>query len=72
VSASVNLPLHHKVQKFSSGTSLPGGPGKGAIKRLWWRWWWGAKIAKAHHVLPLTQNAVDIIRDWLGRTSPIW
>jgi len=24
VSASVNLPLHHKVQKFSSGTSLPG------------------------------------------------
>ena len=21
---SVNLPLHHKVQKFSSGTSLPG------------------------------------------------
>jgi len=23
VSASVNLPLHHKVQKFSSGTSLP-------------------------------------------------
>jgi len=24
VSASVNLPLHRKVQKFSSGTSLPG------------------------------------------------
>ena len=24
VSASVNLPLHHKVQKFSSGTSSPG------------------------------------------------
>jgi len=24
VSASVNLPLHHKVQKFSSGTGLPG------------------------------------------------
>jgi len=23
VSASVGLPLHHKVQKFSSGTSLP-------------------------------------------------
>jgi len=35
VSASVNLPLHHKVQKFSSGTSLPGGPGKRAVKRLW-------------------------------------
>jgi len=24
VSASVNLPLHHEVQKFSSGTSSPG------------------------------------------------
>ena len=24
VSASVNLPLHHKVQKFSSGASSPG------------------------------------------------
>ena len=34
VSASVTLPLHHKVQKFSSGTGSPGGPGKGAIKQL--------------------------------------
>ena len=24
VSTSVNLPLHHKVQKFSSGTGSPG------------------------------------------------
>jgi len=24
VSASLNLPLHHKVQKFSSGTGSPG------------------------------------------------
>ena len=38
VSASVNLPLQHKVQKFSSGTAHPGGPGKRAVKRLWW-WW---------------------------------
>jgi len=36
VSASVNLPLHHKVQKFSSGTGSPGhGLGKRAVKRLW-------------------------------------
>ena len=35
VSASVNLPLHHKVQKFSSGNGLPGCPGKRAVKRLW-------------------------------------
>ena len=34
VSVSVNLPLHHKVQKFSSGTSSPGGPGKRAVKQL--------------------------------------
>jgi len=30
------LPLHHKLQKFSSGTGSPGGPGKRAVKRLWW------------------------------------
>jgi len=35
VSATVNLPLHHKVQKFSSGTGSTGGPGKRAVKRLW-------------------------------------
>jgi len=34
VFASVNLPLHHKVQKFSSGTGSPG------WSRLWWWWWW--------------------------------
>ena len=35
VSASVNLPLHHKVQKFFLALAHLGGPGKGAIKRLW-------------------------------------
>ena len=34
VSASVNLPLHHKVQKFSSGTGSPG-----------WSWKKGRKMA---------------------------
>ena len=34
VSASVNLPLHPKVQKFSSGTGSPGWSRKKAIKRL--------------------------------------
>jgi len=29
VSASVYLPLHHIVQKFSSGTGSAGGSGKG-------------------------------------------
>jgi len=38
VSASVNLPLHHKVQKFSSGTSSPGWPRKKGCKTavVWW------------------------------------
>jgi len=36
VSASVNLPLHHKIQRFSPGTGSPGCPGKRAVKRLWW------------------------------------
>jgi len=35
-SASVNLPLHHIVQKFSSGTGSPGWSQKRAVKRLWW------------------------------------
>ena len=35
VSASVNLPLHHKVQKFSSGTGSPGWSRKRAVKQLW-------------------------------------
>jgi len=35
VSASVNLPSHHKVQKFSPGTGSPGRSRKRAVKRLW-------------------------------------
>jgi len=38
VSASVNLPLHHKVQKFSSGTGSPGWSRKKGHKTVvvWW------------------------------------
>jgi len=39
VSASVNLPLHHKVQKFSSGTSSPGWSQKNGRKTVV-VWWW--------------------------------
>jgi len=40
VSASVNLPLHHKVQMFSSGTGSPGVvPEKGCKTVVVW-WWW--------------------------------
>jgi len=40
VSASVNLPLHHKVQKFSSGTGSPGWSRKKGRKTVvvWWSW----------------------------------
>jgi len=34
VSASVNLPLHHKVQKFFLAPAHLGGPGKRAVKWL--------------------------------------
>jgi len=38
VSACVNLPLHHKVQKFSSGTGSPGWSQKTGCKTVvvWW------------------------------------
>jgi len=35
LSASVNLLVHHKVQKFSFGTGSPGWSRKKAVKRLW-------------------------------------
>ena len=40
VSASVNLPLHHKVQKFSSGTGSPGWSQKKGRKTVVVWWWW--------------------------------
>jgi len=40
VSASVNLPLHHKVQKFSNGTGSPGWSRNKGRKMVvvWWGW----------------------------------
>jgi len=46
VSASVNLPLHHKVL----APAQRGGPGKRAVKRLWW---WCGGVPK--------ENTVSII-----------
>ena len=39
VFASVNLPLHHKVQKFSSGTGSPGWSRKKGRKTVVVVWW---------------------------------
>ena len=36
VSACVNLPLHHKSRSSLLAPAHPDGPGKRAVKRLWW------------------------------------
>jgi len=41
VSASINLPLHHKVQKFSSGTGSPGWSWKKGRKMVVFVLWCG-------------------------------
>jgi len=40
VSASVNVPLHHEVQKFSSGTGSTGWSQKKGRKMVVVWWWW--------------------------------
>jgi len=58
VSASVNLPLHHKVQKFSSGTGSLGDPGKRAVKRLWVVWCkFHATVLTNHSKSPLFRGS---------------
>jgi len=42
VFASVNLPLHHKVRKFSSDTGSPGWSQKKGRKTVVVWWWWSA------------------------------
>jgi len=49
VSASINLPLHHKVQKFSSGTGSPGWSRKKGRRMVvvWWilsMWYWVSQL----------------------------
>jgi len=45
VSASVKLPLHHKVQKFSSGTGSPG---------------WSRKKGRKTVVVVVTANLLNV------------
>ena len=47
VSASINLPLHHKVQKFSSGTGSPGWSQKKGRKTVV-VWWWISLFEKLY------------------------
>jgi len=48
VSASVNLALHHKVEKFSSGTGSPGWSRKKGCKAVV-VWWWCMGINKLNY-----------------------
>jgi len=60
VSASVNLPLHHKVQKFSSGTGSPG-----------WSWKKGHRTFVVVVVVVVTQvGPRNHVLD--GGPDPLW
>jgi len=63
VTASVNLPLHHKVQKFSSGTGSPAWSRKKGRRTVvvvvvWWSCVVdvdGLNVSNVSHVMQLTQ-----------------
>jgi len=55
-SASVNLPLHHKVQKFSSGTGSPGSSRKKGRKTVVVVWW-----GPAHLPLDSEDTVVEVL-----------
>jgi len=72
VSASVFLPLHHKVQKFSSGTGLARSPGKVVVKRLCvcditlhaWveeKELYGGHVSGGHSVMVLKKTGKDTV-----------
>jgi len=62
VSASVNLPLHHKVQKFSSGTRSPRWSQKRGRKRAGKRLWCGRTVVVDTAVRKLTWWVQHILR----------
>ena len=66
VSASVNLPLHHKVQKFSSllAPAHPGGPGKRVIK---WLWLWCGGCSETE---PFADKWHRFFAGWMPFISP--
>ena len=86
VFASVNLPLHHKVQKFSCGDSSPGWSRsrKRAVKRWWcsslrWLSISFSKHAKlpdhlSHHVESpkLAVNKTEVMAVWKAAVGFSW
>jgi len=64
VSASVNLPVHHKVQKFSSGTGSPGWSQKKGHKTVVvWVMWCGGN-SDILSVILLLQKTVTMWRQY--------
>ena len=53
VSASVNLPLHHKVQKFCSGTGSPGWSRKKGCKTVVVVCWFAEEVREFVDVFSL-------------------
>jgi len=64
VSTSVNFPLHHKVQTFSSGTGSSGWSWKKGCKTVvvWWRRWWMWGGAPAGHMTTSRDRRVCAVR----------
>jgi len=56
VSASVNLPLHHEVQKFSSGTGSPGWSRKKGRKMVV-VWWYAQSITSVQAAIRIPYEA---------------
>jgi len=79
VSASVNLPLHHKVQKFSSGTGSPGWSQKKG-RKTFVMWWMSLVKCKWENLTSgrsnLTKGHITAVHGWyslyctMGATSP--
>ena len=58
VSASVNLPLCHKVQKFSSGTGSPGWSRKKGRKMVVVWWWYTICLRILEGILLIKQKKI--------------
>jgi len=62
VSACVSLPLHHKVQKFYSGTGLPGWSRKKGCKTvvMWW-WFCGSAVCIHWDTFPEVEKSIHVV-----------
>jgi len=64
VSASVNLPLHHKVQKFSSGTGSPVWSQKKGRKTVVMVWWFDHYCPSVRRYADYTHEVISLPVSW--------